>query len=86
MIFTHLRPLTGLKIHHPVPPHWTRREQHTQKHDSELSAYLIGRIARSTAFSWTCQPNMKELKAQRTRHWRKPRGPCGLHHRQKTEG
>lgn len=63
------------------------RQQDTETRQlSEPSAYLIGRIARSMAFSWTCHPNMKELKAQRTKHRRKPLGPWGLNQRQKTEG
>lgn len=58
-----------------------------QKHGlGELTAYLMGRTARSMAFSWTCHPNRNELKAQRIRHRRKPLGPWGLNQRQKTEG
>lgn len=29
------------------------------------------------AFSWTCQPNMKEPRAQSSRQRRKPRAPRG---------
>lgn len=43
------------------------------------SAHLSGTMARRTAFSWTCHPNMKEPRAQSTRQRRKPRPPVGRH-------
>lgn len=40
---------------------------------------LRGRMAMRMAFSWTCQPNMKEPRAQSSRQRRKPRAPPGRH-------
>ena len=34
-------------------------------------AYVSGIMIISTAFSWTCQPNMKEVNAHRTTLWKK---------------
>lgn len=49
-------------------------------------ADLRGRMAMRMAFSCTCQPNMKEPKAQISRQRKKPAGPLGRSHRCATAG
>ena len=53
---------------------------------SECTSDLRGRMARRTAFSWTCQPNRKEPRAQSSRQRRKPRVPRGRHQMDATAG
>ena len=45
------------------------------------SIYLSGIIMSRTAFSWTCHPKRKELKAHSVTHRMKPFGPPGYFHR-----
>lgn len=49
-------------------------------------ADLRGRMAMRMAFSCTCQPNMKEPKAQISKQRKKPVGPRGRSHRCATAG
>lgn len=50
------------------------------------ASMLNGRMARRMAFSCTCQPNINDPRAHRTRQRRKPAGPRGLFHRRRTDG
>lgn len=52
----------------------------------EICADLRGRMAMRMAFSCTCQPNMKEPKAQISKQRKKPPGPRGRSHRWATAG
>lgn len=52
----------------------------------KVKYYLRGSIAIRMAFSWTCQPNMKEPRAQIIMQRRKPRAPLGLCHVLNTTG
>ena len=59
-------------------------EQRTRKQArvpvKQWPTHIMGKMISSTAFSWTCQPNMKEAKAQRTTVLTNPTGPLGFHH------
>lgn len=46
-----------------------------------ISLYLKGRMAMRMAFSWTCQPNMNDPKAQRTTQRTNCLGPLGRNHK-----
>ncbi len=53
---------------------------------TESDGDLRGRMARRMAFSWTCQPNMNEPRAQSSRQRRKPRAPRGRRQMDTTAG
>ena len=45
-----------------------------------IARIAMGRMMRSTAFSWTCQPNRKDDQAHNTRHLRNWVTLCGESH------